>query len=263
MVGVVNMGHRQGVEGHSPTVDATYLKIQKEVLSIPGHAKYFADELERLRLDPRSDYERIRATYLAETLKHLPSPETVSVLGHYLGDMRDMPIDENPKYNEAVRSGRIKPADWIPLPQNAWLATYALSNIGLQNPPFEPVADYSFIRFAPSAESLPKFRAWWDDVKSGKRTFSFVGQTVEYRFKPDGIWETVTIATPPDDKPKLPDAAHPQRENEPEKEQIAKPRPAERGPVAEVGPGYALWKWTTAGIILLIGAGLWAKLRRA
>ncbi len=262
-LGLRNMGHRRLTEDHSPAVDDLYLNIQQELLSIPSHAQFFADELERLRLDPKSNYERIRATYLAEILMHLPSPETVSVLGHYLGDMRDMPIDENPKYNEAVRSGRIKAADWIPLPQNAWLATYALSNIGLQNPPFEPVADYSLIRFAPWNESLRQFRAWWEEVKSGKRTFSFVGQEVEYRFKPDGGWETVTVANPPDATPKLPDATAPQREKEPEKERISKPRPAERGPVAEVGPGYALWKWATASFFLLIVAGLWAKLRKA
>ena len=246
-----------------PRWHKVYEEAQEALLAIPGHAHYFADELERLRPDPKSNYELFRPKYLAETLKGLPSPETIQVLGHYLSDMRDAPYDENPKYIEAVRSGKIRPSDSTPLPQNAWLATYALSNVGLRNPPFEPVGNYIFLRFSPSAESLPKFRAWWEEVKSGKRTFSFVGQTVEYRFKPDGSWETVTIATPPDDKPKLPDAAHPQRENEPEKERIAKPRPAERGPAAEVAPGYVLWKWATAGFFMLIVAGLWAKLRRA
>lgn len=261
-LGLRNMGHRRSFEGHSPAVDEAYLNIQQELLSIPGHAKYYADELERLRLDPKSNYERIRPTYLAETLRHLPSPETIQILGEFLSDMRDTPLDENPKYNEAVRSGEIKPIDWAPTPQNAWLATFAFSNIGLQNPPFEPVANYNFIRIAPSAESLPKFRAWWDEVKSGKRTFSFTGQTVEYRFKPDGTWETVAVATPPDDKPKLPDAAPPQREDKPEKERVAKPRPTETGPVADASPGYALWKWATAVFFLLLVAGLWAKLRR-
>lgn len=238
-----------------------YDLVQSTLLAIPGHAKYFADELERLRLDPKSDYIRTRTTYLTETLKHLPSPETIQVLGHYLSDMRDTPYDENPKYIEALRAGEVKEPDWTPTPQNAWLATYTLSNIGLRNPPFEPVGNYINIRFS-EADSLPKFREWWEDVKSGKRTFSFVGQEVEYRFKPDGGWETVTVANPPDATPKLPDATPPQREKEPEKERIAKPRPAERGSVAEVGPGYALWKWATAGFFLLIVAGLWAKLRR-
>ncbi len=204
----------------------------------------------------------MRTHYLTETLLHLPSPETVQVLGHYLSDMRDTPFTENPKYKEMVRSGKLRPADWEPTAENAWLATYSLSNIGLRNPPFEPVANWDVIRFPPANESLPKFRAWWEEVKSGKRTFSFVGQTVEYRFKPDGGWEAVTMAKPPNEKPKLPDGATPRRENEPEKERIAKPRLAEKGPVAEVGPGYALWKWVTAGFLLLIVAGLWAKLRR-
>ncbi|MEO5714334.1 MAG: hypothetical protein ABIT37_12680 [Luteolibacter sp.] len=138
-LGLRNMGYRSGIEGHSPAVDEIYHKIQQELLSVPGHAKYFADELERLRLDPKGDYENIRTQYLAETLRYLPSPETVQILGHYLSDMQDIPFDENPKYKEMVRSGKLRAADWIPTPQNAWLATYALSNIGLRDPPFEPV----------------------------------------------------------------------------------------------------------------------------
>ena len=175
--------------------------------------------------------------------------------------MRDTPYDENPKYIEALRAGKVKEPDWTPTPQNAWLATYTLSNIGLRNPPHEPVGNYINIRFS-EADSLPKFRAWWEEVKSGKRTFSFVGQKVEYRFKPDGSWETVTIATPPDDQPKLPDAAPPQRENEPEEERIAKPQSVERVSIAAEGPVFALWKWPIAAFFLLILLGLWAKLRR-
>ncbi len=217
-LGLRNMGHRRGFEGHSPAVEEAYLKIQQELLSIPGHAKYYADELERLRLDPKSNYERIRPTYLAATLRYLPSPETIQVLGDHLSDMRDTPIDENPKYHEAVSSGKLRPIDWAPTPQNAWLATYALSNIGLQDPPFEPVANYSFIRYAPSTESLQKFRVWWEEVKSGKRTFSFKGQNVEYRFKPDGTWETISLVIPPDNGTK--DEETPEQPSDSEKTKI-------------------------------------------
>ena len=36
-------------------------------------------------------------------------------------------------------------------------------------------------------------RAWWEEIKSGKRAFSYKGQKVEYRFKPDGTWETIAL----------------------------------------------------------------------
>lgn len=174
---------------------------QVTALSIPGHAKYFADELERVRPKDLTKYEKLRTQYLAETLQHLPSPETVQVLGHYLDDMRDTPFDENPKYDEMVRSGKFKPLDWTPLPQNAWLATYALSNIGLRDPPYAALTDYSLLRFSTSKDALAKFRKWWLQVKAGEIPFSFVGQSVEYRFQPDG---SVAISTPaeiPEEKP--------------------------------------------------------------
>lgn len=238
-----------------------YDLVQSTLLAIPGHAKYFADELERQRIDPKSAYIRTRTTYLTETLKHLPSPETIQVLGHYLSDMRDIPYDENPKYIEALRAGKVKEPDWTPTPQNAWLATYTLSNIGLRNPPFEPVGNYINIRFS-EPDSLPKFRKWWEDVKSGKRTFSFVGQTVEYRFKPDGSWETLTVANPPNEPPKLPDAPPPEQEKKSEKERIAKPRFAEKISMVQEGSKHVLWKWALAGFVLLSVAAIWARFLR-
>ena len=47
-----------------------------------------------------------------------------------------------------------------------------------QNPVFHMIADT---------------RAWWEEIKSGKRAFSYKGQKVEYRFKPDGTWETIAL----------------------------------------------------------------------
>lgn len=253
-----------------PRWHKVYEAAQAALIAIPGHAKYFADELERLRLDPKSNYERIRPTYLAETLMHLPSPETIQVLGHYLSDMQDMPYDENPKYNEAVHSGKIRPSDSIPLPQNAWLATCALSNIGLRNPPFEPVADYIFLRLSPSAESLPKFRAWWEEVKSGKRTFSFKGHNVEYRFKPDGTWDTIAMGIPPDDGPKAGGPPEQSRDSKtvsaddgPKVEKEAEqPRESKKARAVESSAeiGWTVdfrWVLGLAGLIIAVLGGIW------
>jgi hypothetical protein len=52
---------------------------------------------------------------------------------------------------------------------------------------------------------LAATRTWWEQIRSGQRTFSFKGQGVEYRFKPDGTWDTIRIANPADDDPKVPE----------------------------------------------------------
>ncbi len=174
---------------------------QSTLLSIPGHARYFADELERLRLDPKSDYWRMRQWYLAETLKHLPSPETIQVLGHYLDDERDLPRDRIPGYKEFVESLEKPPEFQIFPPENARLAVYALSRIGLRDAPCPVISSYSGSNASYWEGTLPKCREWYAKVKSGELAFSFVGGNVEYRFKPDGTWETIPIANPPDDAP--------------------------------------------------------------
>ena len=78
----------------------------------------------------------------------------------------------------------------------------AIREIGLRNPP-EPLDGLALY----PDDLLAATRAWWEEVKSGKLTFSFKGQAVEYRFRPDGTWETIPIANPPDDGPKPAPAA--------------------------------------------------------
>ena len=52
-----------------------------------------------------------------------------------------------------------------------------------------------------------------EKVRSGSRNFSFVGQPVGYRFKPDGSWETIPISVPPKDGAVRPDFAPGERPN--------------------------------------------------
>jgi hypothetical protein len=79
------------------------------------------------------------------------------------------------------------------------LATYAIATIGLREP---PLANMKLTIYAYDPECTSRWkttRAWYQEVKAGKRTFSFRGQPVEYRFKPDGTWETIALRNPPDD----------------------------------------------------------------
>ena len=187
-LGFRKMGYRRTLDGHNSKVDALYYALQNEFLSLPGHAEYFRNKIEneRAALKPKADrggYDFNRSLAF-EALYHLPSPETLQVLGNYLDDERDTPPERN----------------WTP--ENAHLAAYALSRIGVRNFPIEgPLVPYR-LTIWPDLKQLPDYRAWWEEVKSGQRTFSFKGQAVEYRFRPDGTWETIPIANPPDDVPK-------------------------------------------------------------
>ncbi len=168
----------------------TYYQAQSALLSIPGHAQYFADKVERIRKteerfkpEARATYNRWREWYLTDTLMHLPSPGTIQVLGHYLDDERDTP----------------PPSDSSFLPENSFVACMALSQIGLRNPPVAKKPGLHNWR-----DALALQRVWYAKVKSGELAFSFAGQKMEYRFKPDGTWETITLINPPKDLPNSP-----------------------------------------------------------
>jgi len=183
-LGLKNMGYRHQFPSHSPSVQSIYTQLQETFLSLPGHAEYFAEEVERQReIDlkwpsgQRSTYDRLRAKYLRDTLRHLPSPETVRVLGRYLHDERDTP--------------KSLAGDAPFLPENAYLACAALANIGLRIDP--PLPDSGIMRWRYDVDEI---RAWYAKVESGEIPFSFKGQPVEYRFLPDGTVEETPIPIP-------------------------------------------------------------------
>jgi hypothetical protein len=247
-LGLRNMGHRKSSDNHSSEVQIIYQKIQDELLSIPGHARYFADEIKREQhqvahyptvTGPRGTYDFNRGLYFL-TMRHLPSPETIAVLGDFLADDKDQPDPRDPS----------KSYDYdIPL-ANSHHAAETLDKIGLRDPPVPP-ARHQVSPLIPE-DYLPYARAWWDEVESGNRTFSFKGQAVEYRFKQDGTWETIPIANPPDDGPQ---STHKSSANRPVK------RPgAVRADPPESPDGHAWWKYGIGGAALLaLGAWLWRK----
>jgi hypothetical protein len=213
-----------------------FMEAQRKMLSIPGHAQYFADKLEQLREEDRDRYDFYRLHDIAEVLIHMPSPETIKVLGDYLHDERDVPPERN----------------WTP--ENAHLAAYALSRIGLRDFPFKGPLVPASLTIWPDLNQLPDYRAWWEEVKSGQRAFSFKGQAVEYRFRPDGTWETIPIANPPDDGPKpvlvAPDSG--KRDDPPATTDSVKSADRSR-----------LWWIAGVGVVLLaVALGLFLKFRR-
>lgn len=196
-LGLKNMGFRKETEGHSSAVDQIYLDIQLTLLAIPGHAQHFADAIEkerkevedvRFNLGPRIDYDRNRMWYF-ETLAHLPSPEMVKVLGEYLSDERDRHemTPEETKGQSCISGGSTG---------NSSYSAKALENCPLRNKPYRKGTLHDI------DEAKSSWRAWWEQIKSGGKTFSFAGQEVEYRFKPDGTWETIALTNPSSDAPK-------------------------------------------------------------
>jgi hypothetical protein len=194
-LGLKNMGHRRTYSGHSVDVERVFEEIQSTMLSQPGHARYFADEIKREQKDvanyptvagPRVSYDRMRGMYFL-TMRHLPSPETIAVLGEFLSDDKDQPGPLDPSKNY----------DYDLPPANSVYSAGAINNIGLRDPPMNTGANA-----AHPDDLLAATRAWWEEVKSGQRTFSFKGQAVEYRFRPDGTWETIPVANSSDDGPK-------------------------------------------------------------
>lgn len=181
-----------------------------ELCKIPGHARYFAEEIKREQEEvkqyatnsgPRVSYDRHR-TWHFETLRNLPSPETIWVLGEFLSDDVDTPHSSVPE-----------DSDWGEIDRaNSFFSSMTISEIGLRDAP----AGRELFDIRPE-QHLATTRAWWAEIESGKRTFSFKGQNVEYRFKPDGTWETLTMANPPDDGPGRPESGpnRPERKSSP------------------------------------------------
>lgn len=241
LLGLRNMGHRRSNPERLSGVDVVFRDIQTELLSIPGHAKFIANEVERLREEsqhlPRenqSSYDAQRQVLIDETLRHLPSPETVQVIGHYLDDERDLP-----------------PPKSLFLPENAFLACNALADLGLRDAPVTKRPG-----FASWKEAVAKQRAWYAQVNAGIIPFSFIGQNVEYRFKPDGTWETLAMVNPSDDGPRRINA-----------EQSAPVRPFRR-PTGDSDPsgsteGGSLWPWLFGIPVLLLAAAIWLRSRNS
>lgn len=231
-----------------PRWHGLFKSAQSALLSIPGHAKYFADALERQRssLKPREyrgDYHNRRRLYLEGVLPHLPSPETISELGKYLYDERDNPPPPNPR------------SDADPVPSSTRLAYMAIMSIGLRQP---PVTKEAYWKETVNREdfALSKTRVWFSKVKEGNLAFSFVGQKVDYRFNPDGTWETIALANPPDDAPEATKARD-------SKEERAAKRPSQP-PGRQDHPWIPSGIWLLGGLLLAgtIGYWTWTRHRR-
>lgn len=179
-------------------------RAQALLQAIPGHARYFGDQVKALQKElegtvpqpigsgKRYEYNQTRTQWISR-VRLMQSPECVQVLGDFLWDEIDTPPPPVPGEFEA----------------NCDLACRALSECGLRNSP-------QIIPYTISPHDRVFWREWYTEVKAGRKAFSFIGKNVEYRFKPDGTWEMIVMQNPPDDgRPPVLEAGNTEPESTP------------------------------------------------
>lgn len=226
--GLREMGYWKSFENHNPDVDKVFALIQTELLSVPGHSQYFADALEeeRSKLKPgeyTGSYDDQRCFSIVETLKYLPSPETVKVLGNYLSDNRDFEAAVYPKGTTCPTGGRSS---------NAGLAVRCFRELGIRNPPVRE-------EYYDVYSKIGTWKLWYEKVQAGTLAFSFIGQKMEYRFKPDGNVESSAI---PASVMLL--------------ERLSTLTTSIRRSISSVN---SLWPWILGGVVAALAAALWFR----
>ena len=225
----------------------TFEKSRNALMAIPGHAKYFSNEIRKMQGEVkglptstgmRVTYDRRRVLWFS-ILEYLPSPESVAVLGDFLSDDIDTP-----------REVRAPNSDWGDNHRaNSYGAFASFMRMGLRNAPVAPDEGYKN-----PETGLAKTRVWWGDVKAGNRTFSFAGQNVEYRFKADGTWETIPISNPPNDGPDRPGSVSGERSDKRQPVAIPEqPEPPWNGNA---------WIWISGAAAAFVGLLTWIFLSR-
>lgn len=149
------------------------LAVQK-LTAIPGHAEYFGEKAWKLYRTYQGGYEEGKGAFYypvyqkdggeaLRTLSLLPSVETVGVLGKMLEE--DW---EQPGFEAAEERGDI--------PHTFGMrALSAFSRMPIANPPSKPVRHTTWIR-----DNIGTWRDWYAEIESGRRTFRFIGDPVEY-----------------------------------------------------------------------------------
>lgn len=185
---------RYGYNSMDDEQRAIFGKAQSALLSIPGHAQYYQNKIEDSRKQVKAnenlspeEKERLRragkpAVGLGDywdvrdaafqVLAQLPSPETVAVLGHFLED----PEGRNGK--DLLGNPLVWHDDVAPAYPNCWLACISITNLGIEHAPIGDVSKLNSVVMDPA--QVDAWKGWWQEVKSGKRTYRFKGSAIEY-----------------------------------------------------------------------------------
>jgi hypothetical protein len=180
-LGLKNMGHRKSYPNHIPEVDSMYDRLQAALLGIPGHAEYYQNRINeaRAKVDEAKKSGNVgnighyrgllsnEVTFAFPTLSHLPSVETVRVLGEFLYDERGyVKLPPEPTLLQLDKAAADSPVYDC--------AAKALTALPIEN---KPVPEGG--KFYTPEDTLP-WRQWYEEIQSGKRTFRFEGDPTEY-----------------------------------------------------------------------------------
>ncbi len=163
------MAFRKEFGQRDPRVDSLFSALQSALLAIPGHAEYYQDQVLRAQERYRNqggneawfDYRgKIGAAF--QIFPHLSSPEGVRALGELLFN------DWVPPGNDTAPQSE----KFAPLSVSARVA---LQKFPLLDKPFkDPITKQNV------ADANAAWLLWYEQIKSGNRTFRFEGDPTEY-----------------------------------------------------------------------------------
>lgn len=162
-----------------------YGRIQKILLETPGYAEFYRDRINAARAkydDVMETGDVSEAAYYRtawsdsqngfSAMRHLPSVETVRVLGDFLADDRGRTVlPPNASLDDKQHAAMEIP--------NSDAATKTLQALPILSKPFKTRSPDYFVA-GETASCLDSWRLWYEQIKAGTRTFRFEGDPQEY-----------------------------------------------------------------------------------
>ena len=156
-------------------------KLKNALLAIPGHAAYYRDEINKARAKFEEALQGGDETLIGETrqylagkllfdfptLDHLPSVETVRVLGEFLSDERGyVKMPEHPTLEDLTTDVSGSPV--------FRRAAASLGKLPIVNKPRPSSTQFR------TPDDVRPWKQWYEQIKAGNRTFRFEGDATEY-----------------------------------------------------------------------------------
>jgi hypothetical protein len=171
---------RAGDQGLDSPSDAQREVSQRAIaalLASPGYGDYFASRLRSIRENSKGEpgsINRMEEAQLAcfYTLRMLPSAESVRVLGEFLYDEEERVPPSLPNQPDDRHARQRE----LGVNFNAYYSLEAMAKLPLVAPPV-PKRKRDFVSYV---QDIDAWRLWYEQVKSGKRTFRFEGDPQEY-----------------------------------------------------------------------------------
>ncbi len=123
-----------------------------------------------------------------DSLGRIPHPGSVRLLGDFLPDM---------EWTQDPIQHLMGDADYTITSPNGLLAACSLGELINESPLHKKPGNYL------EQDVLP-WRDWYQEVKTGRKAFSFKGKNIEYRFNSNGTWTSKVIGKSPNKDSRFP-----------------------------------------------------------